>query len=74
MTTTKTVTIHEQGNGFPGEGDILLLDGSPVRIVSLETTIHTGDLRGNYIHAEVEDAEWPETDDDVFAARVEVSA
>lgn len=65
-----TAKIIEQGNGFPSVGDILLHnDGRTFRIVETDGRIHTGDRRGNYIFAAVEETV---SDAEPFEARVEI--
>ena len=45
-------------NGFPDVGAYVVSDGEIYRVVTIGTTIHTGDARGNYVHATVEAASW----------------
>lgn len=62
--------IFEMGGGFPSVGDILLhnLDGRTFRVVEAGGTIHTGDRRGNFIFATVEETV---SDAEPFEARIE---
>lgn len=62
--------IFEMGGGFPSVGDILLhnLDGRVFRLVDTDGRIHTGDNRGNFIFATVEETV---SEDDPFEARIE---
>lgn len=50
--------IIEQGNGYPTVGAYVAADGDLYRVTAIETHIHTGDARGNYVHATVERADW----------------
>lgn len=62
--------IFEMGNGFPNVGDTILHnDGRVFRVVETDGRIHTGDNRGNFIFATVEETV---SDDEPFEARVEI--
>lgn len=62
--------IFEQGGGFPFAGDILWdNEGNVYRLVETDGRIHTGDRRGNYIFAAVEETV---SDAEPFEARVEI--
>lgn len=62
--------IFEMGNGFPSEGDILMnSDGGVYRLAETDGRIHTGDLRGNFIFAALEESD---SDAEPFMARVEL--
>lgn len=67
--TEMEAKIIEQGNGFPDVGDIIMHnDGRVFRIVEAGGTIHTGDRRGNFIFATVEETV---SDAEPFEARIE---
>lgn len=50
--------IIEQGNGYPDVGAYVSGAGELYRVMTIETHIHTGDSRGNYVYATVEPASW----------------
>lgn len=59
-------TVHERGNGLPDVGDFVAGDDGEVYVVTaLIGPIHTGRPGvANYMHAEVELADWRDVDDD----------
>lgn len=70
-------TIHEMGNGLPGDRDLpcyVAGEGLLWRVVRIEGRICTGNSakgEANYVHAEVEEADWDDCDEgDEFPARV----
>lgn len=74
MDTIK-VRIEERGNGFPDVGRYIPGDGVLYRVESTDGLIHTSQHpgRGNYIYAEVSEADWDDCDDnDVFCGGVDV--
>lgn len=65
MTENRKAKIEERGNGFAGVGEYVTEAGEIYRIVSVESTIHTGAPGiANYIHGVVEPADWADVDDD----------
>lgn len=67
-------TIHELGNGFPETGNYIPgNDGNLYRLVRTNGRIFTGSCgSGNYIHAELELADWDEDleeDEEPFPAQ-----
>ncbi len=56
------VTILEQGNGFPDEGDHVVYEGDIYRVASAGSTIHAPPALSShsdcYIHASVVEADW----------------
>jgi len=70
-------TIHEMGNGLPGEGDYVGGEGLLWRVVRIDGRVCTGNSaegESNYVYAEVEEATWEDCDEgDEFPARVVTS-
>jgi hypothetical protein len=50
--------IFEQGNGLPDAGDYCTDSDYLYRVQSIDSRIHLGDRRGNYVHAQVERVKW----------------
>ena len=50
---TKQVKIFEQGNGLPEAGDFCMGGGQLYQVVSMDSRIQTGDVRGNWVYATV---------------------
>lgn len=68
--TNLNAKIFEMGNGFPSEGGILMDNaGGVYRLAETDGRIHTGDLRGNFIFATLEESD---SDSEPFEARVEI--
>lgn len=66
--------IIEHGNGFPDVGDYVSDGDQLYRVLSTGTTIHTTGMRGNWVTAQVEEADWDDcAERDQFTATVEVS-
>ena len=67
--------IEEQGNGFPQAGAYVACDGDLYRVVELSGPIETTGVRGNWIRALVEAADWSDcADGDEFPAAVVVGS
>lgn len=67
--------ILEQGNGFPAAGRYVSSGDQLYRVVELSGPIHTDGTRGNYVYAEVEEADWDDCDEsDVFPAGIDTDA
>jgi hypothetical protein len=63
--------IEERGNGFPKAGQYVAADGELYRVVELTGPIETTGVRGNWIRAEVAEADWSVcTEGDEFPAAV----
>lgn len=60
---TINATIYEQGNGLPQAGDYCGGEGCLWLIESIDSRIHTGDPRGNYVYATVSEADWDDCDE-----------
>jgi len=72
-TNTYNAIITEQGNGFPDVGDYVTTGDSLWEIVALGSDIRAGyDGQGDWIRAEVIEADWSDCDEEHSAA-VEVT-
>lgn len=72
---TTTATIIEQGNGFPSAGDYVMTSDSQLYTVVSMGRIQTGDPRGNYVTAELEEYWGDDPGDDAISdCRVEIDS
>lgn len=63
--------IEERGNGFPRPGQYVATDGDLYRVVELTGPIETTGVRGNWMRAKVEEADWSDcAEGDEFPAAV----